>query len=98
MDLPDVQARWPEIQAELIRHGVEEPMAISAAAQINLQPLLWRAVHLLESAPEPKAVEEMPVYRPPEDPADFTIEEGGRWLAGARHGHRALGVYDLLGA
>jgi GTPase len=75
MDLPDVQARWPEIQAELIRHGVEDPMAISAAAQINLQPLLWRAVHLLESAPEPKAVEEMPVYRPPEDPADFTIEK-----------------------
>jgi GTP-binding protein len=74
MDLPDVQARWPEIEAELKRRGVEEPVAISAAAQIGLQPLLWRAIHLLETAPEPKAVEAMPIYRPPEDPRDFTVE------------------------
>jgi GTPase len=74
MDLPDVQARWPQIEAELKKRGVAEPMAISAVAQINLEPLLWRAVTLLETAPEPKAVEEMPVYRPPEDPTDFTVE------------------------
>jgi GTPase len=75
MDLPDVQARWPEIEAELKRHGVEEPMAISAAAHMELEPLLWRAVHLLQTAPEPKSVEEMPVYRPEDDPSDFTIEQ-----------------------
>jgi GTPase len=75
MDLPDVQARWPEIQAELKRRGIENPMAISAAAHLDLEPLLWRAVQLLQTAPEPKAVEEMPVYRPPEDPTDFTIKQ-----------------------
>jgi GTPase len=75
MDLPDVQARWPEIQAELKRRGIENPMAISAAAHLELEPLLWRAVQLLQTAPEPKAVEEMPVYRPPEDPTDFTIKQ-----------------------
>jgi GTPase len=74
MDLPDVQARWPEIKAELKRRGVEDPMAISAAARIELEPLLWRAVELLKTAPEPKAVEEMPVYRQAEDPGEFTIE------------------------
>jgi GTPase len=75
MDLPDVQARWPEIQAELKRRGIDNPMAISAAAHLELEPLLWRAVQLLQTAPEPKAVEEMPVYRPPEDPSDFTIKQ-----------------------
>jgi GTPase len=75
MDLPDVQARWPEIEAELKRRGIENPMAISAAAHLELEPLLWRAVQVLQTAPEPKAVEEMPVYRPPEDPTDFTIKQ-----------------------
>jgi GTP-binding protein len=74
MDLPDVQARWPEIKAELKRRGVEDPMAISAAARIELEFLLWRAVELLKTAPEPKAVEEMPVYRQADDPGEFTIE------------------------
>lgn len=74
VDLPDVQARWPEIKAELEALGVEAPMAISAAAHTGLTPLLWRAAELLKQAPEPQVTVELPVYRPEEDPKAFTIE------------------------
>ncbi|HSV86279.1 MAG TPA: Obg family GTPase CgtA, partial [Levilinea sp.] len=85
IDLPDVQARWPDIELELKRRGVEEPVAISAVAQTGLQPLLWRAAHLLETALQPRAVEEIPVYRPAEDPEDFTLKRvaGGWQVSGA---------------
>jgi GTP-binding protein len=50
MDLPDVQARWPELKAALELRGFE-PMAISAVAHQNLTPLLWKVVELLRTAP-----------------------------------------------
>jgi GTP-binding protein len=74
MDLPDVQARWPEVKAALEAHGVEDPMAISAVAQTNLRPLLWRVKRLLDTTPAPEVTEELPVYRAAEDPRTFTIE------------------------
>lgn len=74
MDLPEAQARWPEVKRALEAHGVEQPLAISAAAQTGLKELLWRAVQLLAEAPEPEPVEDVPVYRPAEDPTAFTIQ------------------------
>jgi len=62
-------------------------MAISALAQQDLQPLLWKAYELLQNAPEPEPVAQvMPVYRPEADPKAFTIErtdDGGYRVKGA---------------
>jgi len=80
MDLPDVQARWPRIKAELERRGYKgerAPIAISAATGENVRALLFRAKELLDEAPEPviSAAEATPVYRPESDPRQFTIEQ-----------------------
>lgn len=78
IDLPEVQERWPQIKADLEKRGVA-PVAVSAMARTDLQPLLWKALELLQTAPEPEAVRFVPVYRPSEDPRAFTIrrtEEG----------------------
>lgn len=86
MDMPEAQARWPVIQANLEGRGYTV-MAISALAQENLRPLLWKAHELLEQAPLPEpAAREIPVYRPEEDPRAFTIErtdDGGYRVRGA---------------
>ncbi|MEJ2709321.1 MAG: GTPase ObgE [Anaerolineales bacterium] len=72
IDLDDVQARWPEIAAQLKARGYE-PFAISAVAGTNVRKLLYRAAQLLEQAPEqPKAIE-IPVYRAEADPNEFSI-------------------------
>jgi GTPase len=80
MDLPDVQARWPELRAALEQHGYE-PMAISAVTGENVRPLLWKALELLKITPEPEPVTSLPVYRPAEDPQAFTIHRTGEgWV------------------
>ena len=73
MDVPDVQERWLEIKKQLEARGIEEPLAISSAAHINLDQLLWRAYQALQTAPEPEVAEKVPVYRPSEDPRQFSI-------------------------
>lgn len=74
MDLPDVQERWPEVQAKLKKLGIEDPLAISSAAHRDVETLLWRAYHLLQEAPEVEVTQELPVYRPAEDPRAFEIK------------------------
>jgi len=49
IDLPDVQARLPEIEARLKAHGVKEPLAISAVAGTNVRTVLYQAAKLLLS-------------------------------------------------
>src|SRR5574340_250710 len=85
IDLPEVQERWPAIKQQLIDHGVKEPVAISALARTGLEPILWKCVELLKTAPEPVAVKDIPVYRPTEDPQAFTItrtDDGGYKVSG----------------
>lgn len=86
IDMPEARERWPGMKAALEERGYE-PMAISALARENLQPLLWRAYHLLQEAPEPEpATREIPVYRPEADPKAFAIErtdDGGYRVRGA---------------
>ncbi|MEW5869498.1 MAG: GTPase ObgE [Chloroflexota bacterium] len=94
MDLPDVQARWPEIEAGLkqrIKQAKKEInvdaelFAISAVAGSNVRSLLYRAAQLLQEAPTVEEVAALPVYRMESDPREFTItqtEEGWR-VAGA---------------
>ncbi|HEX9019237.1 MAG TPA: GTPase ObgE [Anaerolineaceae bacterium] len=85
MDMPEAQARWPEVQAELEKRGYQ-PMPISALAHENLMPMLWKAAELLKTAPEPEPVaQDIPVYRPEANPRAFTIErtpDGGYRLHG----------------
>lgn len=76
MDLPDAQSRWPQVQAELRKRGVE-PLAISAATQQNVRGLLQRVFQVVDSLPpEEEAAAEMPVYELPENEFAFTITRG----------------------
>jgi GTP-binding protein len=79
MDLPDVQAIWPDVEKALRKRGYKV-LPLSAVTGENVQQLLAHAVQQLEQAPD---IEEsaMPVYRPEEDPRNFVIvreEEGWR--------------------
>ncbi|MDR3574089.1 MAG: GTPase ObgE [Anaerolineaceae bacterium] len=73
IDLPEVQARWPKIKTALEKRGYQ-PMAVSAMARTNLEPLLWKALELLKTSPVIEPETSLPTYRPPEDARDFTIE------------------------
>ena len=74
MDLPDVQERWPEVQQAITKLGYEV-MPVSTVTHENVDKLLWRVETLLLEAPEPEAVETMPVYRASEDPKAFTVKQ-----------------------
>ncbi|GAB4570145.1 MAG: GTPase ObgE [Anaerolineae bacterium] len=76
MDLPTVQARWPEVKAALEQRGVE-PMAISAATQQGVEQLVLRIFAELDALPVryQEEVEEVPVYRLEDEPI-FTISRG----------------------
>ncbi len=73
MDLPDAQARWPEVKKALDVRGYE-CMAISAVAGTDVRPMLYRAAQLLAEAPPMPEIEETPVYRVENDPREFTVE------------------------
>jgi len=82
MDLPDVQARWPELKQALKKRIRQmsgkaridpEPLAISAVSGVDVRPLLSRASQLLQEAPPPAPASETPVYRVEADPRAFTI-------------------------
>lgn len=86
MDLPEAQARWPGVEAELKRRGYAA-MNISAVAQTHVRELLYRAAQAAAEAPPPPAIESLPVYRAPTDEAAFTITseaEGVYRVSGAR--------------
>jgi len=71
-DLPDVDARWPEIETELKQRGYE-PFTISAFTGDNVRLLLYRAKQLLEESPPMPETQAMPIYRVEEDPREFAI-------------------------
>jgi GTP-binding protein len=73
MDIPEVQEKWPAIKKILDEKGYK-PMAISAMIHKDLQPVLWKALELVQTAPEPEVTEKIPIYRPEEDPNEFHIE------------------------
>jgi GTP-binding protein len=73
IDLPEVQARWTELEASLKKRGIQ-PLAISAAAGTNVRTLLYQAARSLAAAPAPEERAELPVYRPESDPREFSVE------------------------
>lgn len=98
MDLPEAQARWPEIDAALQARGVKA-LAISAATGHNVKTLIGRLFELVESLPpiEPLAVEEtLTVYELPEEEALFTItrdDDGSFHVTGRRIERAAAMTY-----
>jgi GTP-binding protein len=88
IDLPEAQAKWAEIEPLLRERGVEA-VAISAATQTDVKPLIQRVFALIDSLPEPELapVVETPVYELPEDEISFEItrdEEGAYHVTGKR--------------
>ncbi|MEZ4861348.1 MAG: GTPase ObgE [Caldilineaceae bacterium] len=83
MDLPEAQARWPEIETAIRERGYPV-MAISAIAHQNLQILLYEVQKLLDTLPPEAEPEEeaLPEITPIEDENAFRIYRLGEdiWL------------------
>ena len=76
LDIPEVRARWPQIEADLKKLGVEHPMAISAVAQENVKSLVQRLFAEIDALPEAVPIsEEMPLYTLPEVDVTFSVEQ-----------------------
>jgi len=86
MDLPEVRARWPEVQAALEAQGYPAAMIISALAREGTRDLLYRAAQMLAELPEEAPAWELPVFRPGVDEETFTVEreEDGWRVRGVR--------------
>jgi GTPase len=79
MDLPDAQARFPEIEAALSEKGVEV-MSISAATQQNVADLVKRVFQVMSTLPDEmftEPVTESPVYDLKDDELVFEITREG---------------------
>jgi GTP-binding protein len=96
IDLPEVNERWPEIEAQLIDRGADKavkPMAISALTRTNVRELLYCAAQLLVESPPVPEVERMPVYRFETDPREYTIQrEGQGWRVSGEAIERAAAM------
>lgn len=73
IDLPDVQARWPQLEKDLRKQGYE-PMAVSAVTGQEVRRLLGRAAQELANLPVEVPSEEVPTYRPEADPREFHVK------------------------
>lgn len=94
IDLPEVQRRWPQIEAELKQHGIS-PMTISAIAGTQVRPLLYRTYQLLAEAQMPRITSAlgMPVYRLKVAPEEFTIERVSKgWRVSGKDIERAAAM------
>jgi GTP-binding protein len=77
IDQPEVQERLAEIQRKFKERDVEL-MTISALARTNTRELLIRAYQKLEEAPPVEEIDlPLPVYKPKEDPREFTVTREG---------------------
>ena len=97
MDMPQVEERWPEIEAALKEQGYPV-MAISALAKEGTRELLYRAAHMLTELPEQVPERELPVFRLGEDEGAFAVErEDDGWRVRGVHIERlaAMTVWNL---
>lgn len=82
IDQPEARERLPELKRQLKKRGVNHVWEISALTRTNVRELLLAAVQKLAETPALTEVEApLPVYRPPEDPKEFTLrrESDGSW-------------------
>jgi GTP-binding protein len=98
MDLPDVQAKWEEIKRLLGEKGYKDVYAISAIAQKDIKPVLYRAAELLKDVPvyeykDPVEGEDLPVYRLDDDPQEYFILKTDRgWRISGKALERAASM------
>ena len=77
VDQPEVQARLADIQKKFKKKKVEL-LTISALARTNTRDLLIQAYQTLQETPPLEQFEApMPVYKPKEDPREFTVVREG---------------------
>jgi GTP-binding protein len=88
MDLPDAQAKWPDIMAAIEATGVPV-MAISAVTKENVSQMLYKVQDMLAALPSRAEMladlnmdEEMVEFTPEQDERTFQIHqtEPGVWL------------------
>ncbi len=82
IDQPEVLERLPKLKRDLKKRGVSEILTVSALARANVRELLLAAAERLSETPAIDDSEApMPVYKPKEDPKEFTIrrEDNGDW-------------------
>jgi GTP-binding protein len=83
LDLPDAQAHWPAVEAEMERRGLPV-LAISAVTGENVQALLYRVQAMLDTLPPPEeapADEALFKLTPAADEKAFRIfrQQGNAW-------------------
>lgn len=84
IDLPGVPERADKLMKMLKKKGYDS-YPVSTLTRENLTPVLWKAHEKLVLSPKKEIVPELPVYKPKDDPRDFSISrEGDGWrLSGA---------------
>jgi GTP-binding protein len=97
LDLPEAQERLPALEKAFKDKGVKT-LAISAATQQNVTPLVQAVFRLIDSLPEelPAPILETPVYEMPEAEIPFTIQrdaEGAYHVRGRRIERAAAMTY-----
>jgi len=94
IDQPEVQEQLAGIKKELKKRGVTL-MTISALARTNVREVLLKAAGKLAEAPPLEEIEPpMPVYRPEEDPREFSIsrEDDASWRVSGEAIERAAAM------
>jgi GTP-binding protein len=74
LDMPETQARYPELRAIFAQRGIELH-SMSAIAQLGVREVLYKASALLKDAPPAPVVEITPVYRAVADPGYFEVTQ-----------------------
>lgn len=95
MDLPDAQERWPDIQAALMKRGVEA-IPTSAVTQDNVRELVQRVFQTAAGLPETdiEPVVDLPVYELEDDDQAFEVvmEGDGEYRVNGRRIERAAAM------
>src|SRR6185436_15748851 len=77
IDQPEVQEKLKDLQKKFKKLKIEL-LTISALARTNTRELLIKAHQKLADAPPPEIVElPIPVYKPKDDPREFTVKREG---------------------
>jgi GTPase len=77
IDQPEVQERLDAIRKAMKKLKVDI-IPVSALARTNVREVLLKAVQLLDQTPVPEpSAEALPVYRPKEDPREFSVSRSG---------------------
>lgn len=96
LDLPEAQARWPEIRDALAARGIQA-MALSAATQQNTRELIQKVFEVAASLPQTtlhEAIEAAPIYELGEDELAFEIsrEDNGSFRVTGKRIERAASM------